>query len=70
MEIMPKGAMDGIEAAEALQSRLNVPIIYLTGYADSSVFEREKRTNPCGYLVKPFSTEKMPGKGCRRIRTC
>ncbi|MFH0825990.1 MAG: ATP-binding protein [Pseudomonadota bacterium] len=57
MDIRLEGDMDGIEAAQRIKSRLDVPIVYLTGYADGAVLERAKLTGPFGYLLKP-STDK------------
>ena len=34
MDIHLKGRIDGIEAARILQSRLNIPVIYVTAFAD------------------------------------
>jgi CheY-like chemotaxis protein len=33
---------------------MEVPIIFLTANADEPTIERAKRTNPFGYLLKPF----------------
>ena len=54
MDIMLKGDMSGIEAAEKIRSRFNVPIIYLTAYADESTLSKAKITEPYGYIIKPF----------------
>jgi len=54
MDIKLRGEMDGIEAAEEIRTRFNIPIVYLTAYADEKVLERTKKTEPFGYIVKPF----------------
>lgn len=54
MDIMLKGDMSGIEAAEQIRSRFNMPIIYLTAYADESTLSKAKITEPYGYIIKPF----------------
>lgn len=54
MDIMLKGEMSGIEAAEQIRQRLNIPIIFLTAYADSSTLSKAKITEPSGYIIKPF----------------
>ena len=54
MDIMLKGEMSGNEAAEQIRSRFNVPIIYLTAYADESTLSKAKITEPYGYIIKPF----------------
>ena len=59
MDIVLQGEMDGIEAANQIRSRFNIPIIYLTAYADEKVLERAKITEPSGYIVKPFINEDL-----------
>jgi len=54
MDIQLAGAMDGIEAAEKIHERFNIPLIYLTAFADNETLERCRITEPFGYLVKPF----------------
>ena len=54
MDIMLKGKMDGIEAANQIGSQFNIPVVYLTAYADEDVLERAKVTEPFGYIIKPF----------------
>jgi PAS domain S-box-containing protein len=59
MDIMLKGDMDGIEAAEEISSRFNIPVIYLTAYADESTLQRAKITEPFGYILKPFEDKEL-----------
>ena len=54
MDIHLQGEMDGIEAAGQIQSQLNIPVVYLTAYADEKLLERAKITEPFGYILKPF----------------
>jgi DNA-binding LytR/AlgR family response regulator len=54
MDIMLKGEMNGIEAADEIRSKINIPVIYLTAYADEGTLSRAKVTEPYGYIIKPF----------------
>ncbi|MBE9182500.1 response regulator [Oculatella sp. LEGE 06141] len=54
MDIQLKGEMDGIEAAEHIRTEFDIPVIYLTAYADTATLQRAKVTEPFGYIVKPF----------------
>lgn len=54
MDVHLEGNIDGIEAATQIQAILDVPIIYLTAYADEMTLRRARATHPYGYLVKPF----------------
>lgn len=42
MDIVLKGEMDGIEAAETIRSRFHIPTIYLTAYGDDKFLSRAK----------------------------
>lgn len=59
MDIVLQGEMDGIEAAEQIQNRWNIPIVYLTAYADDETLARAKLTGPFGYLLKPFGEKDL-----------
>jgi signal transduction histidine kinase len=54
MDIILQGPIDGIEAAERIQTDLNIPVIYLTAHADRETLRRAKFTEPFGYILKPF----------------
>lgn len=53
MDIRLKGEMDGIQAAEVLQKEHDLPVVYVTAYADSRTVERAQRTQAGGYVLKP-----------------
>lgn len=54
MDIMLKGDMNGIDTAQKVKEDLQIPVIYLTAYADESTLEKAKVTEPYGYIIKPF----------------
>ena len=54
MDVRLKGEMDGVEAAERIRADLDIPVIYLTAYADEPTVQRAKVTEPFGYLRKPL----------------
>ncbi|NBC24393.1 MAG: response regulator [Bacteroidetes bacterium] len=54
MDIMLKGEMTGIEAADKIREELQIPIVYLTAYADEATLAKAKITEPYGYILKPF----------------
>jgi CheY-like chemotaxis protein len=59
MDIMLKGDMDGVEAAGEIKKRFDVPVVYLTAYSDNKILERAKKTEPFGYIVKPFDEKDL-----------
>ncbi|MEG4497735.1 response regulator [Microcoleus sp. F10-C6] len=54
MDIVLKGDMDGVTAAEKIRAHRNVPTVFLTAYADDKTLQRAKLTDPFGYIIKPF----------------
>lgn len=54
MDIMLKGDMNGIEAAAQIRQANNIPVIFLTAYADESTLDKAKVSEPFGYIIKPF----------------
>ena len=54
MDIVMKGELDGIEAAEIIKNEMDIPVIFLTGYTSDNYIERAKKVAPFGYIVKPF----------------
>lgn len=59
MDIMLRGEMDGIAAAEEIKGRFGLPVIYLTAYSDEETLERAKTAEPFGYLLKPFEEREL-----------
>jgi len=54
MDILLEGDISGIDAAEEIMNLYNLPIIYLTAFADQVTLEKAKLTEPFGYILKPF----------------
>lgn len=54
MDIHLAGTMDGIETAGKVHSLYNIPVVYLTAYADNALLDRAKLTEPYGYIIKPY----------------
>ncbi len=59
MDIMLKGDMDGIDAARQIRVEYDIPVVYLTAYADEEVLGRAKLTEPFGYIIKPFEEREL-----------
>jgi len=53
LDIHLKEKLTGIDLAKELQL-LNIPFIYLSAYSNKNILEQAKKTNPYGFLVKPF----------------
>lgn len=59
IDIVIKGPMDGIEIAQKIWNELNIPVIYVTAYADEATLNRARETTPFGYLLKPFDEREL-----------
>src|SRR3990172_3702507 len=53
MDVVLQGDMDGIDAAVKIQSRLDIPVVFLTASTDEKNLKRAQETDPYGYLIKP-----------------
>ncbi|MCP4040816.1 MAG: response regulator, partial [Gammaproteobacteria bacterium] len=59
MDIMLKGDMDGIEVADTIRKQHDVPVVFVTAYADEKFIQRAKLTEPFGYVVKPIDQQSL-----------
>ncbi len=59
MDIKLKGQIDGVEAAKQINTKYNIPIVYVTAFADKDLLERVKTTGPYGYITKPFKEAEL-----------
>jgi len=59
MDIKLRGDMDGVEAAQEIRDRFDIPVVYLTAYADEDTLQRAKITEPYGYIIKPFEEREL-----------
>lgn len=55
LDIKLKGEEDGIDIANHIKEKYNIPVIFLTSYVDQLTLDRAKVTEPYGYIVKPFN---------------
>lgn len=54
MDIKITGDMDGIDAARAINSTSDVPIIFISAYADEMTKEKASAVIHYGFFKKPF----------------
>lgn len=55
MDIVMPGKLNGIEAAKTVSGELDIPVVFVTSYADDAIIEKAKQVGPYGYIVKPFN---------------
>jgi len=59
MDIVMPGELDGIAAAEKINRALQIPVIFLTAYADEEMIQRAKPIGPFGYVLKPIQERQI-----------
>ena len=59
MDIMMPGDLDGIKGAQTIKEELDIPVIFLTAFAEDQVIDKAKIVEPYGYLVKPIQDREL-----------
>jgi signal transduction histidine kinase/CheY-like chemotaxis protein len=59
MDVRLRGPMDGIQAAERIREATDIPVVFLTAFADPATLERARRAAPYGYVLKPFEDREL-----------
>jgi two-component system, response regulator PdtaR len=59
MDIHLATTMDGVETAGKIHVLYDIPVIYLTAYADKALLDRAKVTEPYGYVIKPYDEREL-----------
>ena len=54
-----EGKVSGLETAEQIGSRFDVPVMYLTDGAEEDLLQRAQATNSFGYVLKPFEARQL-----------
>ena len=54
MDVCILGPVDGVETARAIARISDVPVVFLTAYADDETLRRTTEVSPYGYVIKPF----------------
>jgi CheY-like chemotaxis protein len=59
MDVQLTGETDGVTAAEEIQARFDIPVVYLTACADDETLERAKISGPFDYILKPVEATEL-----------
>jgi len=57
--IVMSGGMNGMDAAKIIQSRIDSPIVFITGCEDRIWVEKASQFFPAGFLYKPVSVAQL-----------
>ncbi len=50
---------DGIDIANRINEKYQIPFLFLTSYSDKDTLQRAKAVKPSGYIVKPFNEKTL-----------
>ncbi len=60
MDISLEGSeFDGVETARRIRKNHDIPVVFVTAYADDETLERVKATEPFAYILKPFNEREL-----------
>ena len=59
MDIILAGELNGVQTADKIRNRFDIPVIYLTANADDKTLQSAIKTQPYGYLLKPFEDREL-----------
>ena len=59
LDVILIGRVNGLEAAMAIRSRSNVPIVFITGYEEGRLIERIRSVKSSTYLIKPITPKDL-----------
>ncbi len=59
MDIIIRGKIDGVSAAEKIWKAFRIPIVFVTAYSDEMTLRRAKITEAFGYVLKPFEEREL-----------
>ncbi|WP_175709955.1 PAS domain S-box protein [Burkholderia ambifaria] len=54
MDVRLEGELDGIDTARCIREARDIPVVFLTAYADEETIRRATAAEPYGYVLKPF----------------
>ena len=58
-DILLDGGTDGIELTNQIRKSMNIPTVFITAYSDLNFLERVANVPNEGYILKPFSKERL-----------
>jgi len=59
MDVQLAGELNGVQTAAKIKAQFDIPVVYLTAYADDILLQWAKATEPYGYLVKPVPDREL-----------
>jgi DNA-binding LytR/AlgR family response regulator len=54
LDIRMEKELDGLELGELINSKFQIPFIYITAHSDMAMIQKIVKTKPAAYITKPF----------------
>ncbi len=59
MDIKLNDSADGTTIVDLIQTKFNIPVVYLTSFTDNETLKKAQSTKPYGYVVKPVDEKQL-----------
>ena len=59
MDIRLPGELDGVQIAELIRRRYDIPSLFVTAHSDPAMRRRGEAAQPVGWIIKPFSSAQL-----------
>ncbi|WP_319475591.1 response regulator [Marispirochaeta aestuarii] len=59
MDINLHGNLDGLETVQIIHKQRRVPVIFISGYSDSTVQEKARQFSPIKFFIKPIKVSDL-----------
>jgi AmiR/NasT family two-component response regulator len=59
MDIKPEGALDDVDAFEIIRNTYDLPLVYITAYADHKLLKKAGITESFRYILKPINPREL-----------
>ncbi len=59
LDIRMEGYFDGLQLAEIVRTKHNIPFMYVTAHSDLAITEKILKTKPDGYITKPIRINEL-----------
>lgn len=59
LDIQIQGALDGVDISHVLNSKYQLPFVFISSNTDEKTLNRVKHTGPSGFISKPFKVEQL-----------
>jgi DNA-binding NtrC family response regulator len=59
MDISLRGALNGVEAALAIQAATGTAVVYVTGHGDPETIQKARTTDGFSFILKPIDDNEL-----------